>query len=135
MQTRFARRTLAALLLTAACASGASSSSSSPAPGNRSFITEAEIPATGTETAFDLIQRIRPEYFRQKPSQTYTGGQSVAPPPTVVENGQRFGFPEDLKSISASSLSMVRYYSIEEGKRKYGMQYGGGVIEITLRNH
>jgi hypothetical protein len=135
MQNRTARRTLAVLFLSVACASGApSETSTASVPSNRAMITEAEIPTTGTETAFDLIRRLRPEYLRIKPAQTYTGVRSPeAPPPTVVQNGQRFGNPEDLKAISASSLSMVRYYNIEEGKRKFGMQYGGGVIEIAYR--
>jgi hypothetical protein len=135
MQKRTVRSAFAVLLLSAACASGAPSDTSpSPAPSNRAMITEAEIPMTGTETAFDLIRRLRPEYLRVKPTQTYTGARSPeAPPPTVIQNGQRFGNPDDLKAISASSLSMVRYYNIEEGKRKFGMQYGGGVIEIAYR--
>ena len=129
------RRSLALLVAVAGCATAAPQGGSSTVlPSNRAVITESEIPTTGTETAFDLIRRIRPEYFRVKPTQTYVGAQSAdAPPPTVVLNGQRFGFPDDLKTISASTLSTVRYYTIEEGKRKFGMQYGGGVIEIAYR--
>jgi hypothetical protein len=137
MQNRTLRHSLALLIAAVGCASGAPSggtSTSSALPSNRAVITEAEIPTTGTETAYDLIRRLRPEYFRAKPTQTYTGARSVdAPPPTVVVNGQRFGNPDDLKTISASTLSTVRYYNIEEGKRKFGMQYGGGVIEIAYR--
>jgi hypothetical protein len=136
MQNRTCRRSLALLLVAVGCATGAPAdgSSSTPLSSNRAVITESEIPTTGTETAFDLIRRIRPEYLRLKPSQTYNGNSSgVAAPPTVILNGQRFGNPDDLKTISASTLSTVRYYSIEEGKRKFGMQYGGGVIEITYR--
>jgi hypothetical protein len=136
------RRSLALLLVSAACATGGGTAAtgapsdgpSTSSPSNRALITEAEIPTTGTETAFDLIRRLRPEYLRVKPTQTYTGARTPeAPPPTVIQNGQRFGNPDDLKSISASLLSMVRYYNIEEGKRKFGMQYGGGVIEIAYR--
>jgi hypothetical protein len=101
---------------------------------NRAVITNAEIPTTGTESALDMIQRLRPEYLRAKPSQTFTGATSTnAPPPSVFFNGQRIGELADLRQIPAPSLSMVRYYSIEEGKRKFGMQYGGGVIEIQYR--
>jgi hypothetical protein len=128
------RRTLAicSVLAAAACASA-------PAPEaaqqtNRSVITDAEIPATGTESAYDLIQRIRPEYLRVRPTQTYMGAKSnQAPPPAVLFNGQRLGDASYLQQVPAPSLSYVRYYSIEEGKRKFGMQYGGGVIEIRYR--
>lgn len=136
MQNRALRRSLALLVVAVGCATGAPSdgSTSTPLPSNRAIITESEIPMTGTETAFDLIRRLRPEYLRAKPTQTYSGARSTdAPPPTVIVNGQRFGNPDDLKTISASTLSTVRYYNIEEGKRKFGMQYGGGVIEIAYR--
>jgi hypothetical protein len=116
----------------AACASGGATAGS--AQTNRSVITAAEIPTTGTESAYELIQRLRPEYLRTKPTQTYVGATSNdAPPPALFFNGQRIGALEDLHGIPAPSLSMIRYYSIEEGKRKFGMQYGGGVIEIKYR--
>jgi hypothetical protein len=136
-------RTLASIFLamTAACATAASPetpNSSAPDRGvmstNRSIITDAEIPTTGTESAYDMIQRLRPEYLREKPTQTYNGAQSnVAPPLSVFFNGTRIGLLADLRGISAPTLSMVRYYNIEEGKRKFGMQYGGGVIELKYR--
>jgi hypothetical protein len=128
------RRVLASFLvaLTAACATAAAPEN--PISTNRSVITDAEIPTTGTESALDLIQRLRPEYLRAKPTQTYNGATSnVAPPPSVFFNGTRIGELADLRQISAPTLSMIRYYNIEEGKRKFGMQYGGGVIEIRYR--
>lgn len=131
---KFQRLMTATLLLVAVgCAHHASPDNS--ARTNRAVITEAEIPATGSESALDMIQRLRPEYLRPKPSQTYSNGSaSTAPPPTVFLNGQRLGELADLRQIAAQSLSGVRYYNIEEAKRKFGMQYGGGVIEITYRS-
>jgi hypothetical protein len=135
MQNRTLRRSLVTLIAVLGCASAApADGAATVAPSTRAVITEAEIPTTGTENALDLIRRLRPEYLRAKPTQTYSGTRSVdAPPPTVILSGQRFGSPDDLKTVSASSLSTIRYYNIEEGKRKFGMQYGGGVIEIAYR--
>jgi hypothetical protein len=132
MPIPFVRLSLAVLLTTIACASAATST---PAAGpNRSVITEAEIPTQGTESAFDLIQRLRPEYLRIKPAQGANGASgNNAPPPVIMMNGQRTGEIADLRSIPAPSLSFVRYYGIEEAKRKFGMQFGGGAIEITYR--
>ena len=143
MRFTITRRVLSSTILamSAACSSGGSPEpalSSAPDRGivstNRSIITDAEIPTTGTESAYDMIQRLRPEFLREKPTQTYNGAQSnVAPPPSVFFNGTRIGLLADLRGISAPTLSMVRYYTIEEGKRKFGMQYGGGAIELTYR--
>jgi hypothetical protein len=127
------RRTVVACLLAAACASPQPAQEAAQ-PTSRSVITDAEIPTTGTESAYELIQRIRPEYLRVHPTQTYMGAKSNdAPPPSVFFNGQRIGVLDDLRQIPAPSLSSIRYYTIEEGKRKFGMQYGGGVIEIKYR--
>lgn len=132
MSLKFVRRSLATLLATAACATAASPTQS--AAPNRSVITEAEIPSVGTESAFDLIQRLRPEYLRIKPAQGANGASgNNAPPPVIMVNGQRTGELSDLRSVPAQSLSFVRYYNIEEAKRKFGMQIGGGAIEITYR--
>jgi len=129
------RRAFALFLMavTTACAAAAAAPNG-PLPTNRSVITDAEIPTTGTESALELIRRLRPEYLRAKPTQTYVGATSnEAPPPSVFLNGQQIGDVGELRQIPAPSLSSVRYYNIEEGKRKFGMQYGGGVIEIRYR--
>lgn len=130
---RFLRLSFVALLLMgAACASGGGAAGSSPP--NRSIITESEIPSTGTESLYDLIQRLRPEFLRVRPNQTYTASASAsAPPPALVVNGQRYGEFSDLRSMAANSVTMVRYYTIEQSKVKFGTQYSGGVIELVLR--
>jgi hypothetical protein len=125
--------TLALLLASAACAPSTQNAPVTTS-SNRALITESEIPTTGTETAFELIQRIRPEYLRVKPAQGALGANgNNAPAPVLIVNGQRVGGLEDLRSIPASSLLTVRYHTIEEAKRRFGMQYGGGAIELTYR--
>ncbi|NUO94834.1 MAG: hypothetical protein HOQ16_11265 [Gemmatimonadaceae bacterium] len=135
MLNRTFQRLISATLMLVAVGCAPHAPSDSSARTNRAVITDAEIPTTGSESALDLIQRIRPEYVRPKPSQAYSGGgSSTAPPPAVFLNGQRLGELADLRQIAAQSLSGVRYYNIEEAKRKFGMQYGGGVIEISYRS-
>ena len=133
MRTSLIHGTLALLLASAACTPsrpGAPVTTSS----NRALITESEIPTAGTETAYDLIQRIRPEYLRIRPAQGTAGANgNNAPAPVLIVNGQRVGGLADLRSIPASSLSTVRYHTIEEAKRRFGMQYGGGALELVYR--
>jgi hypothetical protein len=127
------RQSVIACLLAAACASPPPAQEAAQ-PTSHYVITDAEIPTTGTESAYDFIQRVHPDYLRARPTQTYMGARSnEAPPPALFFNGQRIGLVEDLKTVAAPSLSYIRYYTIEEGKRKFGMQYGGGVIEIRYR--
>ena len=118
-----------------ACASGGVSSASSPRMSDRSVISQADLAAAGAESAYDVIQRLRPEYLRVKPAQqgSLSTGVGDAPPPALVSRGQRVGELADLRRIPAASLSEIRYYNIEQAKIKFGMQYPGGVIELTYK--
>jgi len=128
---------LLALALTLTLGACAGAVASSPSGHTRSVITAEELSAAGSESVYDMISRARPEYLREKPSQKYSeklavGDQTVvAERPALIVNGQRAGDFGDLRSIPSSSLSGVRYYTIEEAKRKFGMQFGGGAIELT----
>ena len=82
--------------------------------------------------------RLRPEFLRVRPAQKYSlqegaGASGPAPAPALIVNGQRAGELSDLRQIAATSLRTVRYYTIEQAKRKFGMQYDGGAIEIEYR--
>ncbi len=122
-------------LMAMACASGGASSSASSRTSDRSVISESDLAGAGAESAYDIIQRLRPEYLRVKPAQqgSLSTGVGDAPPPALVVRGQRAGELADLRRIPAVSLSEIRYYNIEQAKIKFGMQYPGGVIELTYK--
>lgn len=120
----------------ASCAAHTPAASESPSSrSNRAVIEAAELPTRGTETVYEVIQRLRPEYLRVRPAQTNAGGgasqQGAAA--TIFANGQMLGDVAELRRIPASTVVRVRHYGIEEGKQKFGMQYGGGIIELTYR--
>lgn len=138
--TLFGRSFIAALMLgaTACASSGTSKTETASASSNRSVITEAELPTSGTESAYDAIMRLRPDFLRVRPAQSYNlqpdaGASGSAPAPALIVNGQRMGELSDLRQIAATSLKSVHYYSIEQAKRKFGMQYAGGAIEIEYK--
>jgi hypothetical protein len=122
---RVFHRLLLSVVVAGAACSGSPRTASAPS-SSHSIIAESEIPKTGTESALDLIRRIRPDFLQNR-----TAGPFV--PPVVVTGGQRIGVLDDLKLVPASSLRQIRYYNIEEAKRKFGMQYASGVIELTYR--
>ncbi len=138
--THFRRSLIVVLMLAAgACASsGASKTETTSVSSDRSLITEAELPTSGTESAYDAIRRLRPDFLRVRPAQSYNlqpdaGASGPAPAPSLIVNGQRAGELSDLRQIAATSLKSVRYYNIEQAKRKFGMQYAGGAIEIEYK--
>jgi hypothetical protein len=109
----------------AACAGNSGSGSAVERP-NRAIIAQSEMPTSGTESVYDVIQRLRPEYLRQRPQ----GGSSIL---AVFAQGQKMGDVSELKRIPASSVTLIQHYSIEQAKNKFGMQYSGGAIELTYR--
>jgi hypothetical protein len=138
MRSTIIRRSLttAVLVLAGACASSGAAGGS--ASTNRSVITEAELPTSGPESAYDAISRLRPEYLRPKVAQSFNlrdsaGVTVAAPEPALLINGQRAGELSDLRQVAATSIRSVRYYTIEQAKRKFGMQYGGGAIEVVYK--
>lgn len=140
MSVTMIRRLFTAALLVAAtaCASSGSSNATSSPSSSRNVITESELPTSGTESAYDAIQRLRPDFLRARPAQSYNlqpggGTTGAAPAPALIVNGQRGGDLSDLRQIAATSLRSVRYYTIEQAKRKFGMQYDGGAIEIEYK--
>jgi len=51
----------------------------------------------------------------------------------VFVDGQRFGDLNSLNNIVASSILEARYLPAPDAVTRYGMQYGGGVIDIKTR--
>lgn len=124
MQGRLSTRLLAAVAIAAAACAGASQSGSDHP--SRAVIADAELPPGGTETVYDVVTRLRPEFLRQRPQ----GGSQVL---VVFSNSQLLGDVSELRRIPVSQVREVRYYNIEQAKNKFGMQYSGGAIEVTYR--
>jgi hypothetical protein len=149
------RMIIACLAITAACASGGGSAPASdegaltavPAHVDRAIVTDAEL-AASTETAYDFLQRDRPEYLRKDRASSGKTGRGTSPTdkitgttadpvyagnPVVVTNGRLLGPIDELRSIPASRLSQIKFYSVDQAKLTFGMQFKTPVIEITYR--
>ena len=133
------RPVLAFLVITAGACAGGGRTTDDPSPSSsRYVITTAELPTSGTESAYEAINRLRPEFLHVRPAQSYNlqpngGASGAAPAPALIVNGQRAGELSDLRQIAATALRSVRYYNIEQAKRKFGMQYEGGAIEVEYK--
>lgn len=122
------RATIAGLvfcLVLGGCASGGGS-----APGDRRLITESEIAAANVHTAFDVVQRYRPEWLRTRGPQSMTAAGSEEP--VVYINNNRHGELATLRSISTQGIREIRYYSGPEATQRWGTGLPGGVIAITI---
>jgi hypothetical protein len=119
-------------LITIAAALGcATTSGTTGARGNSNIITEQEIAAAQVSTAYEVIQKLRPNFLHSRGA---TSIQTTAPStPNVYVDGQRYGDTNSLRNISAMNVVGIRYYSVSEGAIKFGMDNASGVIEIRMK--
>jgi len=118
-------------LLLAGC-----SHSRSPAPlyaVNPDVISDEEIlsVAQNTSTAYDIIKKLRGNWFSYRGKTSVLGTSSADP--TVYVDDQAYGPISSLKTIPASQVTQMRIYRSWEATTKYGMGNMGGVIAVATK--
>ena len=101
-------------------------------PADSHIITRDEIEASRTPTAYDAIQKVRPNFLSYRGETSFNKNTSQ-PYPTVYVDGQEFGPISSLRSIPASQVETIRLYRSWEATTKYGTGKMGGVIAVTTR--
>ena len=127
-------------------ASGIASAGGGPKP-SATIITADEIAKVSVTNGYEVVQKLRPAMLsqRQVASAHGQGGVAADAPPikgTDVESGQvvvymdgtRLGGVEQLRSITASTIATLRYYSASEAQLKWGSNHPGGAIEVVSKN-
>lgn len=139
---RFVALAPLALLALQACATGYSGGAAlqpatdeayaAPRPRVRSssdLITPAELAKGGDGSAYDVVMRLRPQFFNPRPVGFTTdeyGGR-----PVVYYNGMRLGGVDELRTLSMTMVGEVRFLSPVVGAEWFGRYHPGGVIAIT----
>jgi len=123
------RIVLALVMLSLGCASGGGGSGAGAGGGgaprrNSSVITLEEIEAVDVTNAYDLIQRLRPQYLRPA-----GGGDPVV---LYVDGTRRQGLG-DLRSLAKSSVREVRYLDSTEATTMHGTNHRSGAIHVMTR--
>ena len=143
MRQRWSLCLLTLVLAGNACSGGASSGgapgvAAAPSPDrsdsrNRDIILAAEIAQSGVgvTNAYDLVQRLRPNYLR--PVGRTSMRNTVASTPLVRLDGQELGETSSLRSVEIGLVHEVRYYSIVEAETKFGGDRGRAVIAISTK--
>ena len=128
---------VALFAVAAACSggnSGAPAGAAAPAPlqdRDRNVITRFEIEqATWATNAFDLVQRLRPNFLRVSGP---TNPSGAARTPLVRLNEQELGDHGALRQIQLNSVKEIRYYSATDATAKFGGIRGRPVIAVTSR--
>ncbi|HET9635487.1 MAG TPA: hypothetical protein VFP26_06100 [Gemmatimonadaceae bacterium] len=102
------------------------------APADSHIITEDEIEASHTATAYEAIQKLRANFLSYR-GETSFSTKNSQPYPMVYVDGQEFGPISSLRSIPASQIATIRLYRSWEATTKFGTGNMGGVIAITTR--
>jgi hypothetical protein len=119
------------------------------APANqgrgRNVISTAELRTAGGQTAYDVVQSLRPVWlnsrgvdsFDENPTAVVTGGHSpqvlVTPGEAQVIiylDGTRLGSVDRLRDMPAVQIKGMRYYDAREATLRWGSGHSHGVIEL-----
>jgi hypothetical protein len=119
------------LALAAAIACASAGAGSAGSVRNTNVITEQEIAASHESNAYDIISVLRPTYLKTRGHNTIHGaGSDFA---TVFMDGQHYGELTSLRNIPAAQIREIRYYGATEASNKFGLQAGGGAIDVRTR--
>ena len=115
------------VLPVAACATSARGTG-----GSRDVITEEQIRSVSVSSAYELIQRLRPEMLQGRGRTSVS--DPTAPYPVVYVNGVRARGFDELRSIAATDVQEIRYINAADATTRYGTGHTSGVIEVRLRS-
>lgn len=125
------------LFLTLACAGGSSGSSGTTAPrpqrGAANFISNAEIEAAGVDanSAYDLVERLRPTMLRARNLTAGSGVQNFAP--VVYVEDVRLGDIDQLRTVMRATVYEIRFINATDATTRWGTGHSAGVIQVRLK--
>ena len=131
----FSRRVLAtAMVALTACASGGGGATA--AKQNPNVISTEEIVESSAANAYEVIQRLRPNFLRTRGAVHGTPGGANAMEMldlVVYLNENRLGGSDQLRQISTNDIREIRYFNSSEATTKWGTGHSAGAIQVVSR--
>jgi hypothetical protein len=131
----FSRRVLvAATMALTACAS--SGGGASAAKQNPNVISMEEIVESSASNAYEVIQRLRPNFLRTRGAVHGTPGATNAIEMVdlvVYLNENRLGGSDQLRQIATGDIKEIRYFNSSEATTKWGTGHSAGAIQVVSR--
>lgn len=124
----------AVLLYAVACASGGATSSGPHRSTN--VITADEWANANVITAYDAIQRLRPEMFRMATANRTAGGFGAGAPGSVwvYLDDTRLGDASALRQVPITEIREIRYLSAPDASARWGPGHTQGAFLLRRRN-
>jgi hypothetical protein len=116
-------------LTLAACATASTGDGTRPS-GSRDVISSAEIEAATQLNAYDLVQSLRPRWFRVRGSGSINRPEFVK----VYRDGTYIGPPGALSQISVRQISEIRFLDGFAATQRFGTDHGNGAILVSTRS-
>lgn len=107
-----------------------------PPKSSSTLIIESEIARArpNVANAFDVVQMLRPRWFRTRDVEVLPGGNSMAMEQIHVYIDDRdMGDVEFLKSIPAEQIYTLKFVSMTEAGARFGPTDGPGIV-VTLKH-
>ena len=125
---------LAAMATMAACASASGGGSSSSSPRTDAYvITAAEIANVGATDAYEAVQKLRPNFLRERGQTSLSDPGSTDVTPNVYLNDTKVGDISPLKDIPTDNIVTIKYWNDKEAQARFGVGNVSGVIQVTTR--
>ena len=118
------------LLLTLVLTGCASGGATGGQRRNPNVITTAELRQAGGVTAFQAIQRMRPQWLRGRGLRSVFGGAIF---PKVLVDETQYREIDDLQSMSVSAIAEIRFLGAADATTRFGTGYPAGAILVSLR--
>lgn len=103
--------------------------------GNSNLISEGEIQQLGgaVESAFELVERLRPTMMRSRAS-TFGASQTGESINVVAYVDEvRLGEVTTLRSVPATQVKEIRYHSATDATQRWGTGHGSGAIQVITK--
>lgn len=106
-------------------------SAGAPSPGT--IITEAEIDSAHVSSAYELIQKLRPQFLVSRGNLTLDPREPPSQVHVYLDN-QLYGDVSSLRGILIGTIESIRYYTGSEAQYKFGVNNAAGVIAVTTKH-
>lgn len=117
------------VLLLLVCVAGACATAARSGGSSRDVLTPADAVDTGTNDLYELIQRERPRWLRDRRSASTDGTRQLL---RVIVNGLQAGGLDVLRTIRIEQFVEARYFTGPDATTRWGTGFGGGAIAVTI---
>lgn len=119
----------AALLALAGSACAGASQGPARAGRGSNVITRADLDGVPSSSAYDAVQRLRPQWLSRPNTPSLQGSNPVM----VYVDRRNFGTLESLRSLHTEQIEQMEFVPARDATTRYGTGHPSGVIEVTTR--